>query len=236
MLRLLPGALALCLLAGCPSASTSPARAFADARGRCGAKAPERNFDLPLEPMSSLDLDTESDVARYRSGKSGFFGLTRPPTWSSDGDGYPVGLRLTALPVLSPRQDLNVTLSFVNRSRGPLTLTRPPLDSGLHSLNPDYDLYLRPEGSNQTFSYADVRGETECGTPVVAAGRGHFVLPAGETVSVPIYWSDPECGVRLLRPGRYVLWAVYRNCTADPGRPDMLLGEYASNPVTVDVR
>lgn len=59
--------------------------------------------------------------------------------------------------------------------------------------------------------------------------------------------ADEGGGARLLTPGRYVLWSVYRYCgpgagpaaasgDVPPGRPGPIRGEFASNSVTIEVR
>jgi hypothetical protein len=224
------GALGAALVA-CGPPPPAPSHAVAEAKGRCALRVPEARADAPLEPRNSIDRVGAIEPDPLAQTRAGFFALTRPPLSPSESEGYPIELRLRATPVLSSGQAFEAALTLVNRSRGPLTLARPIADGGSHLFQPYYDLYLRPEGSFRAFAYISLRDALACDDAPSGPGS-YFSLAPGENASVPVHWAGAE-GPRLLRPGRYVLWAVYRFCA---GQGDVLRGEYASNPVSIEVR
>ncbi len=229
----------------------APSQAAAEAKGRCGAAIPEPRADAPLEPLNAHDFLGLDQRQAYVAPFVGFFALARPPSAPREGGGYPVEFRLSARPVASVGQALGVNLAVYNRSRGPVTLLRPLDDGDVHWRYPHYDLYLRHEGSNQTFAFA-TKGGGLCSRVNAFAPDDYFELAPGEGASVPVFhWTDYDGEVRLRRPGRYVLWAVYRFCgfgvSTERGYPgieqadafkrrDALVGEFASNPIAIDVR
>ncbi|MCU0687468.1 MAG: hypothetical protein MUF34_35365 [Polyangiaceae bacterium] len=234
-------------LVACGPPPPTPSRVAAEAKGRCAFRVPEARADAPLEPRNSIDRVGETEPDPFLAGaraREGFFALTRPPLSPSEGEGYPLELRLRATPVLSSGQAFGAALTLVNRSRGPLTLARPIADGGSHLFQPYYDLYLRPEGSFRTFAYISLRDALACDGAATGPGS-YFTLAPGESTRVPVHWAGAG-GPRLLRPGRYVLWAVYRFCagsggpgaapSSEAGRGDVLRGEYATNPVSIEVR
>ncbi len=237
--------LALCPALGCASAAPAAAPPPRGAPGRCAAGQPEMRPDAPLDPLNSFGpaggrANPELHPTR------GFFALNRPPTSPREGEGYPIELRLSAEPLVSPGAPLGLELSFVNRSRAALTLLHPLDGSGEHARPLHYDLYARPEGSFQSYRFG--RLGARCAEVNAIGARDYFELPPGGAAEARTEEWVEFHRARLLSPGRYVLWAVYRFCGFDPAeaaadregrdlrRPDALRGEYASNPVTVEVR
>ncbi|HEU4407331.1 MAG TPA: hypothetical protein VFS43_18835 [Polyangiaceae bacterium] len=240
--------LALCPLLGCSSAAPpTPTQALAQAKGRCSVPTPGLNELERLDPLSTASPAgglMNPDLSEYR----GFFALARPPVAARESDGYPLELRLRAKPVVSPAEPLGIELQAVNRSGGKLTLMHPIDGSDAHWRYPFYDLYVRPENSYRTYALASVGAR--CGNVNAIGAEDYLELRPGEASEPAISeWSEID-RARLLSPGRYVLWVVYRHCgfgaSVDPQsgvllgesvvRGDVLEGEYASNPVTVEVR
>jgi hypothetical protein len=241
--------LAFCPLLGCSSAAPpTPTQAYAQAKGRCSAQPPVVNENERLDPLNTASPAgglMNPDLSEYL----GFYALPRPPTAAREDDGYPIELRLRAKPVISPGEPPGIELKIANRSRGKLTLMHPVEGSDAHWRHPYYDLYVRPENSHRTYALASV-GDLRCGNVNPIEARDYFELGPGESNEPAI---DEGVGIdyaRLLTPGRYVMWVVYRHCgfgassVGEGGVPlgenvvrnDVLQGEYASNPVAIEVR
>jgi hypothetical protein len=231
------------LLVGCvsatPSADAPSARAEA---ASCSLQGPRVNNLEQLDPLSTFSpaggLLAHPEAETYR----GFYALEQPPPPPRETPAGPAEFRLNAKAVVAPGEPLDLKLHVINRSRGNLSIARPTLNDDRRSTFAYYDLYLRPEGEHRSYSFR-VANVITCDAAVLSDKFERLDVERGRAKS----FDEPEGErraldrVRLLSPGRYVLWAVYRNCAAEPNttgveRPEPLMGEYASNSVTIEVR
>lgn len=230
-----PWPLALCpLLWGCSVAAPQPDQAHAEAERRCDVELPNYNRREILDPLST-NSPAGGLLNPELSATEGFFALNRPPAAPREIEGYPVEFRLSAHDIVSPGQHLGIGLEIVNRSRGKLTLAHPAVCSHDLMRFPYYDFYVRPDGEQRTY-YFTSSAILRCDN--VTDSREpppYFELAPGQNAKAQLEPSEVD-QARLLTPGRYVLWAVYRYCAPDAHRPDVLLGEYPSNPVAIEVR
>jgi hypothetical protein len=235
---LLAGCVSAALLAGC---SAPQARyAHPEPREACLYASPSVN---PLERLDPLSLFSPAGgsmgnptVKPYH----GFFAVFAPPTPPREEPTGSAEFRLTAKPVISPGEPLGLGLHVINRSRRPITVMNPWVGGEMPPTYSHYDLFIRPENEHRSYKYTyaniwrcehDLNGSDE-----------HTDLSPGEATSFDMRddQADGLAGLRLFSPGRYVLWSVYRYCgswsdsVAEP--PGAMLGEYASNSVTVEVR
>jgi hypothetical protein len=199
----------------------------------------KRPLAPPIANSSQLLMAPDFD------GDYGFYAVSGSVPPPSTADGGALELDLTGPVKRSPVQELELRLTFHNRSPQPLTVVRP-LDGTLeHMRDPGYDLYLRDESNGKLYRWAFVGGR--CGN-VNAIDKSDYVsIPAGARRSkvADNGWASHLRTAGIGRPGAYTLWVVYRFCSFKPrGVPlgsdlvetSAVRGVYASNALGVVVR
>ena len=115
----------------------------------------KRPLAPPIVNSSQLLMAPDFD------GDYGFYAVSGSVPPPSTVEGGALALELAGPVKRSPAQELELRLTFHNRSRLPLTVVRP-LDGTLeHMRDPGYDLYLRDESNGKLYRWAFVGGR--CG-------------------------------------------------------------------------
>jgi hypothetical protein len=183
-------------------------------------------------------------MSPHFGGGSAFYLVDGSPPPARRGPDPVLELRLAGHTTRRSGQPLELSLSFENRSRGPLVVLRP-LDGSLeHLREPHYDLYLRDEGDGAVYRWAFVGGR--CGNVNPITADDLVALAPGESRDDVINgWARHLRRASIARPGRYSAWVVYRSCgdhthglALGPDAPtaSVHLGQHVSNPVRFEVR